>query len=100
MKNKRGEARIRVDMEIRFRYPKIFHARVRNYSKGGIGVEVPITLKVDAPIELEIFKSSFLVEGKVRWVQKGENDYTAGIQFKENALDLIEGIHASSGSFT
>lgn len=99
MENLRSDERIPMDMEIRFRYPKDFHGKVVDYCKRGIGVEIPVELEVDMPIEMEIFKRNFLVEGKVRWVKASGCSITAGIQFGENHYDLIENIHLWTGSF-
>ena len=99
MEDQRIDDRIPMDMEIRFRFPKDFQGKVKDYCKRGIGVEIPVALEVDTPIEMEIFKSNFLVEGRIRWVVATEGSILAGIQFKEKHYDLVENIHLWTGSF-
>lgn len=90
MIDKRDSARVLLDMDINFRYPRNIQARIRNFSKGGVGVEIPVKLRVDTPIELEVFRSNFLIAGNIRWVNSRKAGFTAGIEFNGNAYDLLD----------
>ena len=98
MESVRREERIPVDVEIRFRYPDIFKAKMRDFCPGGMGAEIPVPIAVDSTVELEIFQGMLLTSGTVRWVNVEEGTWRVGIQFKESDRELLEKIRAIKGS--
>lgn len=98
MKEVRKEPRVPVDLEIRFRYPEVFNGLVRDFCTGGVGADVPVSLDVDSPVEMEIFEGRLLASGHVRWVKVEDGTMKVGIQFREGEHELIEQINNWKGS--
>jgi hypothetical protein len=96
----RREERVPVDLEIRFRYPELFRGKVKDFCSGGIGAQVPLSLEVNSPVEMEIFQGRLLASGHVRWMRVDEDTVHVGIQFREGERDLIEQIREWKGDLT
>lgn len=89
---RRSEERVPVDAEIRFRYPDVFRARVHDFCRGGLKADVPFSLEVDSPVEVEVFDGRLLAGGHVRWVTLEDGEIHVGIQFRPEDLALIKEI--------
>ena len=98
MKECRKGNRVPVDLEIRFRYPEVFNGLVRDFCNGGVAADIPVSLDVDSPVEIEIFEGRLLASGHVRWIRAEDGTVRVGIQFREGERELIEKIQYWKGS--
>ena len=98
MDHARNEERVEVDAEIRFRYPEVFTGRMKDFCAGGMGAQIPVTMDVDSPVEMEIFNGNILASGHVRWLRIEGDHVTVGIQFREGEQDLIKEIGEMKGN--
>lgn len=57
---------------------------------GGIGVELPIELKIGTPVELKILSGHAITYGTVRWVSPMGEKFRVGIQFRQEDWSIIE----------
>ena len=89
MEDLREHERVPVDVEIQFRYPNRFLGQMYDYSIGGMRARVPRELKMDSPVEMEIFNGNILASGHVRWLKIDGDHVTVGIQFREGEQELI-----------
>ena len=96
-KEVRHEERVPIDVEIRFRYPEVFRGRMKDFCSGGMGAEVPISMDIDSPVEVEIFDGRLLASGHVRWLRVEEGGVRVGIQFREGDLDIIQQVKEWKG---
>ena len=94
----RGEERLAVDMEIRFRYPEVFKGRMKDFCPSGIGAEVPVFVDVDSPVEIEIFEGRLLASGHVRWVRTADNLVRIGIKFRAGDREIIRQVQDWKGN--
>jgi hypothetical protein len=85
----RREERVPIDGAIRFRYPDLFTGRMKDFCPGGLRAEIPVSLDVNSPIEVEIFGGRILASGHVRWVRLEEAQVHVGIQFRDGDRDMI-----------
>ena len=95
----RGEERIPVDVEIRFRYPEVFQGRMKDFCASGLGAEIPLPVEVDSPVEIEIFEGRLLASGHVRWVHLEDGTVHVGIQFREGDREIIKQVRDWKGRF-
>lgn len=95
----RGEERIPVDVEIRFRYPEVFQGRMKDFCASGLGAEIPLPVEVDSPVEIEIFEGRLLASGHVRWVRLEDGTVRVGVQFREGDRDIIKQVRDWKGRF-
>ena len=93
----RREERTPIDVEIRFRYPEVFQARMKNFCAGGLGAEVPISMDIDSPVEVEIFEGRLLASGHVRWIKLEDGSVRVGIQFREGERAIIQQVKEWKG---
>ncbi len=100
MENARKEERTPVDVEIRFRYPEVFKGRMRDFCSGGMGAQIPVTVDIDSPVEVEIFEGRILASGHVRWVTIEEGNVRVGIQFREGDRDIIRQVRTWKGDIS
>ena len=96
-KEARHEERVPIDVEIRFRYPEVFRARMKDFCAGGMGAEVPISMDIDSPVEVEIFEGRLLASGHVRWIRMEDDSVRVGIQFREGDRDIIQQVKEWKG---
>ena len=96
-KEVRHEERVPIDVEIRFRYPEVFRGRMKDFCSGGMGAEVPISMDIDSPVEVEIFEGRLLASGHVRWIQVEDGSVRVGIQFREGDRDIIQQVKEWKG---
>ncbi len=97
MENVRKDERVPVDVEISFRYPEVFTGIMKDYCNGGLGAEIPVTIDIDSPVEVEIFEGRLLASGHVRWVSLDDGTVRVGIQFREGDRGLIEQVKEWKG---
>lgn len=97
MDNARQEDRMEVDVEIRFRYPEVFTGRMKDFCAGGMGAQIPLTMDVDSPVEMEIFNGKILASGHVRWLRVEGEQVIVGIQFRKGEQELIQEITEIQG---
>lgn len=96
----RSEERVPIEVEIRFRYPDVFKGKMKNFCAGGLGAEIPVTLDIDSPVEVEIFEGRLLASGHVRWVTMEDNSVRVGIQFRDGDQDIIRQVKEWKGNIT
>jgi len=96
----RREERVPIDVEIRFRYPEVFKGKMRDFCTGGLGAEIPVSVDIDSPVEVEIFEGRLLASGHVRWVTMEEDSVRVGIQFREGASEIIRQVKEWKGRIT
>lgn len=89
MENMREHERVPADVEIQFRYPNRFVGQMYDYSIGGMRARVPKELKMNSPVEMEIFDGKLLATGHVRWLRIEKDLVNVGIQFREEERELI-----------
>ena len=64
----------------------------KDISPKGIGIETAKPLPVDTKVKIEITtkkKVPLILEGKVRWSKKEEDNYRVGIEFNEPLFILL-----------
>ena len=93
----RGEPRIPIDVEVRFRYPEVFKGIMKDFCTGGLGAEVPVTMEIDSPVEVEIFEGRLLASGHVRWIKLEDGSVRVGIQFREGERAIIQQVKEWKG---
>jgi PilZ domain len=93
----RSEERVPIDVEIRFRYPEVFRGRMKDFCASGLGAEVPVSVDIDSPVEVEIFEGRLLASGHVRWLKMDEGIVRVGIQFREGDRDIIQQVREWKG---
>lgn len=93
----RHEPRVPIEVEIRFRYPEVFKGRMKDFCSGGLGAEIPVTLDIDSPVEVEIFEGRLLASGHVRWVSLENGSVRVGIQFRDGDQDIIRQVKEWKG---
>ena len=96
----RREDRVPIDVEIRFRYPDVFKGTMKNFCSSGMGAEIPVSLDIDSPVEVEIFEGRLLASGHVRWVALEEGQVRVGIQFREGDQEIIRQVKEWKGRIT
>lgn len=89
MENIRDDERVPLEAELRFRYPSDFLGRMKDFCQGGIGAELPVSVDIDSPVELEVFGGRLLISGHVRWLHIDQETVHVGIQFRESDRDLV-----------
>lgn len=99
-KETRREERKPIDVEIRFRYPEVFKGQMKDFCTGGMRAEIPVTVDVDSPVEVEIFEGRLLASGHVRWVTVEEGMVRVGIQFRDGDRDIIKQVKEWTGKIT
>jgi len=77
-----------------------YTGRLRDISKGGLSLSVPILLETNLPIKVGFFLGKVKIVSKavVKHTAKIEERYTTGIQFvdiDEKSAEYINGLHAS-----
>jgi PilZ domain len=93
----RREERVPIDVEIRFRYPEVFKGKMKDFCAGGLGAEIPVSVDIDSPVEVEIFEGRLLASGHVRWVALEEDTVRVGIQFREGDREIVRQIKEWKG---
>ena len=95
--NLRQDKRLEADAEIRFRYPEVFTGKMRDFCPGGIGADIPITMEINSPVEMEILEGKILASGHVRWLRIENETVTIGIQFRQGERELMAQIQDWKG---
>ena len=95
----RSEERVPVDLEIRFRYPEVFLGRMKDFCASGLGAEIPFSVDVNSPVEIEIFEGRLLAGGHVRWVTLEDGTVRVGIKFREGDRGIIRQVRDWKGRF-
>jgi len=93
----REQERIPIDAEIRFRYPDVFKGIMKDFCAGGLGAEVPVSMDIDSPVEVEIFEGRLLASGNVRWISMEDGVVRVGIQFREGERDIVKQVQEWKG---
>ena len=93
----RHEERVPIDVEIRFRYPEVFKGKMKDFCSGGLGAEIPVSVDIDSPVEVEIFEGRLLASGHVRWVALEEGVVRVGIQCREGDREIIRQVKEWKG---
>lgn len=96
----RAESRVPIDVEIRFRYPEVFKGKMRDFCAGGMGAQIPVSVDVDSPVEVEIFEGRLLASGHVRWIAMEDESVRVGIQFRDGDRDIIRQVKEWKGKIT
>ena len=100
VENARREERVSIDVEIRFRYPEVFSGTMKDFCSGGLRAEIPVSMDIDSPVEVEIFNGRLLASGHVRWLQVDDGSVRVGIQFREGDRDIIRQVKEWTGRIT
>ena len=96
----RREERTPIDVEIRFRYPEVFLGKMKDFCTSGMGAEIPVSVDIDSPVEVEIFEGRLLASGHVRWIIMEEDRVRVGIQFRDGDRDIIRQVKEWKGKIT
>ena len=90
MAEQRTTERFSFEEEITILSPRRIEGRSIDIGAGGIGVEIPETLELETPLEIQILGGNAVVYGTVRWVKPLEKGCRLGIRFREEDWNIIE----------
>jgi hypothetical protein len=86
----RQTRRIPFEEEVTLLSPAKAKGRAVDIGAGGIGVELPVELVQETPVELEILSGHAITQGTVRWTAPAGDGFRTGIQFRSEDWNIIE----------